>query len=155
MLCLIGSSCDDGKMTDSDLISLTRTGNRTFDAVNNRGAKLRLGEGDGEFSPGELLILALAACETMSADATLAHKLGSNFTGQARANPHKDEANNFYEHINVEYEITPETSQEGLTDDQLESLIRLAHRAVDRHCTVGRTIEHKPTHSFTVIPKEN
>ena len=49
-----------------------RTGTRQYLGRNHSGAEVRIGTGPGEFSPGELLKLALATCNSLSADHRLA-----------------------------------------------------------------------------------
>ena len=56
-----------------------RTGTRQYIGRNSAGAEVRIGMGPGEFSPGELMKIALATCNTLSADHRLAKALGEDF----------------------------------------------------------------------------
>ena len=47
-------------------------GTRQYIGRNSAGAEVRIGMGPGEFSPGELMKIALATCNTLSADHRLA-----------------------------------------------------------------------------------
>ena len=62
--------------TEKNSVWAERTGTRQYLAHNGNGAEVRVGMGPGEFSPGELLKIALATCNTLSADHRLAKALG-------------------------------------------------------------------------------
>ena len=54
--------------TETNSVWAERTGTRRYLAHNARGAEVAVGMGPGEFTPGELLKVALATCNTLSAD---------------------------------------------------------------------------------------
>ena len=76
-------------------VSVTRTGSRTYEGMNERGSTVRIGPADaeGHFTPGELLKLALVGCTGMSSDRVAAqaarrrlrdHHLGARQVGPRR-----------------------------------------------------------------------
>jgi uncharacterized OsmC-like protein len=125
-----------------------RTGKRLYTGRNSRGAEVSIGgvEVDGAFSPGELLKIALAGCSGLSADAKLTHRLGDDVdvvikvTGMADADQDRYPA--------LAEELVVDLS--SLDAEARERLITVVHRAIDSHCTVGRTLDAGATVQLTV-----
>lgn len=132
-------------MESAPPITINRTGTREFVAENAAGSQVSLGNGPGQFTPGELLLIALAGCQVMSADATIAHAVADQFPGRAVVTRKKDEPGNRYTGIDVQYQVGA-----NLSEAQVASLLRMAAKAVDRNCTVGRSIDHGLEHSLTI-----
>lgn len=117
-----------------------RVGTRTYIARNERGAQVRIGSpGDpASFTPGELLKLAVSTCAALSADHTLASLLGDEFVAQARVVGVADEADERYTRIDA----TLVADMSALDPQRHEALKARAHKAIERQCTVGRTLAH-------------
>jgi uncharacterized OsmC-like protein len=117
-----------------------RTGRRTYTGRSSRGAQVSIGpaEAGAVFTPGELLKIALAGCVGMSVDTALSHRLGDDVAVTVRVfgagDPEQDRYPDLYDELVVDLS--------GLDDDQRERLVAIVHRAVDLHCTVGRTLQH-------------
>ncbi|MGV8978468.1 MAG: OsmC family protein [Cellulomonas sp.] len=117
-----------------------RTGRRTYTGRSSRGAEVRMGpvEAGAVFTPGELLKIALAGCAGMSADTALAHRLGDDVPVTVRvwgpSDPEQDRYPELHEELVVDLS--------SLDESQRERLVAIVHRAVDLHCTVGRTLQH-------------
>ncbi|MGI9821820.1 OsmC family protein [Agromyces sp. Marseille-Q5079] len=120
-------------------VSVARTGDRTFEGLNERGATIRIGhaEAEGHFTPGELLKLALAACAGMSADRVISRRLGEDVAYTVWAHG-TSEPDNRYDRI-VEELLLPLA---GLDADERAKLERLIDASIDRSCTVARSVEH-------------
>ena len=87
------------------------------------------------FTPGELLKIALAGCAGMSADHSLARRLGPDVTVTVRvAGPNRDER-----YPALHEEILVDLS--SLDEADRERVLTVVRRAIDRNCTVGRTLE--------------
>ncbi|MGO1174360.1 MAG: OsmC family protein [Actinomycetaceae bacterium] len=142
-----GASAHD----DADL-TVTRTGTRTARATNSRGASVLVGgEGAPEaFTPGELLQIALAACEALSADHRIAHGLGADAEVVTRVTREKDEADNRYTDLHVEMSL----DLSALAPDAEERLRERIDAAVERHCTVGRTLRAGAATTLTVSSRD-
>ncbi|MFH5824007.1 OsmC family protein [Georgenia sp. AZ-5] len=119
-----------------------RTGTRAYTGRNSRGAQVRVGDGEGEFSPGELLQIALATCSALSADHRLAHALGADFEAVVGVSKEKNEEENRYESMTVEIV----TDLSGLDEPTRARTLERAELAIERQCTVGRTIEAGARH---------
>ncbi len=129
-----------------DVVQVQRTGTRRYVATNSRGAQVQIGgaETEGVFTPGELLAIALGACHVMSADLPLVRRLGEDFSATAAVHRTKLAAENRYTAADVEMVLGPEAA--GRLAD-LEPVVR---RAVERGCTVGRTLESGLADSLTI-----
>ncbi|WP_350349151.1 OsmC family protein [Agromyces sp. G08B096] len=107
--------------------------------MNERGATVRIGgsELEGEhFTPGELLKLALIGCTGLSADVVTARRLGEDVPITIWAHGQSDPETNRY--TRIEEEILLELA--SLAPEERERLVQTITRAVDRGCTVARSI---------------
>jgi uncharacterized OsmC-like protein len=118
-------------------VSVTRTGSRTYEGMNERGSTVRIGpvEAEGHFTPGELLKLALAGCAGMSADKVAARRLGDDFEMTVWAHG-TSEPDNRYDR--VEEELLVDLSM--LDAAERAKLIEIMVKAIDRACTVARSV---------------
>ena len=114
-----------------------RLGTRHYLAGNEAGVSVEIG-GEGNFTPGELLKIALLTCQTLSADHRIARELGENGQLTAVAATVKNEAEERYESFTVDIDA----ALAGLDEDQLAKLRERVDVAIDRYCTVGHTVEH-------------
>lgn len=114
-----------------------RTGTRTYLGKNSRGAEVKIGMGPGEFSPGELLKLALATCNTLSADQTIAATLGDDFPASVSITADYDEDADKFTAFYVHFEVP---GAADLPEDKRERLVYRAERAIDSHCTIAHTL---------------
>ena len=125
-----------------------RTGTRLYTGHNSRGAQVSIGSVDveGAFTPGELLKIALAGCSGLSTDAKLSHYLGDDVDVTIKATGMADEYEDRYPAIAEELIV----DLSGLDAPTRERLISILHRAIDSHCTVGRTLDAGATVQLTV-----
>lgn len=117
--------------------SVRRTGERQYAAQNDRGSELTIGYGPGEFSPGDLLKLAVLGCNVLSSEARFARALGDDFqiSGTVSANYLEDEDR----FTSFEVDLHPDLSD--LYAEDRERLLQRAARAVQRYCTISHTVE--------------
>lgn len=129
-----------------------RTGRRTYTGRSSRGAEVRIGPvaAGAVFTPGELLKIALAGCVGMSADTALAHRLGDDVPVTVRVSGPSDPEQDRYPEIREELVV----DLSGLDESQRERLVAIVHRAVDLHCTVGRTIQHGASTHLTIAGED-
>ena len=113
-----------------------RVGPRSLVGRNQRGVEIRIGQGEGEMSPGEMLKLALLGCAGMSADVNLARRLGDDFPMRLWAHDASDEEQNRYTAIGEEIQL----ALDGLDAAQVERIVTVFSRAVAAGCTVERSV---------------
>jgi uncharacterized OsmC-like protein len=120
-------------------VSVARTGTRTFEGMNERGSTVRIGPADAEgtFTPGELFKLALIGCAGMSSDRVAARRLGDDFAVTIWAHGRSDHDENRYRRIEEELLI----DLSGLDPTERTRLIGAMERAIERGCTVARSVE--------------
>jgi uncharacterized OsmC-like protein len=134
----------------ADALWVERTGTRTYTGFSARGASVSIGPASegAVFTPGELLKIALAACAGMSSDAPFARRLGDDYQVTIRVDGAKDMAEDRYTAITEHFEI----DLSGLEDDARERLLKVADRAIETTCTVGRTVKNGATVEHTFGP---
>lgn len=130
-------------------VSVVRVGPRMYEGLNERGATLRVGgpELEGEhFTPGELLKLALISCSGLSADRVTARRLGDEFGLTVWAHGKSDHDTNRYTRIEEEFLLDLST----LTTEEREQLLGVMSKAIERGCTVARSVEGSIALDLTV-----
>lgn len=123
----------------ADRLWVERTGIRTYTGRNTRGAEVLLGPSDAGavFTPGELLKIALAGCSGMSADHALRHRLGDDVAVTVEVEGANLTAEDRYPELHERMVV----DLSGLDEATKERLLRVVHRAVEEHCTVGNTLK--------------
>jgi putative redox protein len=122
-------------------VNLSRLSQHHFEATNSRGGTLRFGrKWAGEFTPVELLLVAIAGCTAMDVDAiTVKRSEPRRFDVSCSGHSTKSEHGNHVTDIQVDFNVDfPDTEEGRAATDVLEKAIRKSH---DRLCTVTRTVE--------------
>ncbi len=122
-------------------VDLERISRLQFRATNARGGTLDFGSGDaGEFTPVELLLVAIAGCTAMDVDAITAKRSEPNrFTVHAAADKIRDEHGNHLSNIVLDFAVEfPDTDGGRAATAVLPTAMLKSH---DRLCTVSRTVE--------------
>ena len=116
-----------------------RTGTRRYTGHSSRGAEVLIGSEDveGVFTPGELLKIAIAACSGMASDFTVSRRLGDDYDATIRVSGAADRDNEVYPTIDEVMELDLSV----LDAAAAQRLLTVIERAVDKHCTVGRTVK--------------
>ena len=120
-------------------VSVTRIAPRRYEGLNERGATVTIGgeELEGEhFTPGELLKIALVGCAGLSADTVAARRLGDDFAMTIWAHGRSNEENRYRR---IDEEILVDLSV--LDPEDRDKLIHIMDKAIERGCTVARSIE--------------
>lgn len=116
-----------------------RTGVRRYTGHSSRGAEVLVGSEDveGVFTPGELLKIALAACSGMSSDHPLRSRLGDDYEATIRVSGAADRENEVYPRLDESMEL----DLSALSESDIKRLKIVVERAIDKVCTVGRTLK--------------
>ncbi len=132
--------------TDQAGFTVERTGTRQYIARNERGSELVIGYGPGEFSPGDLLKLAILGCNALSSEARFARVLGDEFeiTGKITAEYLKSEDR----FTSFAVELLPDLS--ALYPEDRAQLLERAAKAVARYCTISHTVEQSAATTLTI-----
>ena len=127
-------------------MNIERIGTRQYAGTNERGASIEIGKGPGQWSPGELLQLALLGCNAMSSDARLASLLGDDFSLEGSIVADYNEAEERYVRFGVK--LVPDF--EDANQDDVAKTTRRALAAIERQCTIGRTLDHVVPHTTSI-----
>jgi putative redox protein len=122
-------------------VNLSRLSQHHFEATNSRGGTLTFGKKKAaEFSPVELLLVAIAGCTAMDVDAiTVKRSEPLRFEVSCSGQSTKSEHGNHLTDIAVDFDVEfPESEGGRAAAGVLEIAIRKSH---DRLCTVTRTVE--------------
>ncbi len=122
-------------------LAVERVAPGRFAAVNARGGKISFGTGDNEeFTPTELLLIAIGGCTAIDVDALTARRAEPDgFQIVVDADKVRDEGGNHLANIEITYRISFPAGADGdKARAVLPDAVRQSH---DRLCTVGRTVE--------------
>ena len=123
-------------------ISIERTAKARYDVHNVRGGTISIGEGeDTDFTPVELLLVAIAGCTAIDID-YITSKRAEPLELSATATGDKIRSAEHGNHMtNLELTFTV-TFPEGEGGDAAREALPLAlQRSHERLCAVGRTVE--------------
>ncbi len=122
-------------------VDVARTGEHQFVATNGRGGEVSIGR-DGAphaFTPGELLLAAIAGCSALTSENLLTRRLGAGAALGVHADRTKDADDpNTFSSVRVSFDVDL-----SKVDDpgEREKLVNAVHRAIERACTVSRSVE--------------
>ena len=131
-------------------VSLTRTGPASFRATNVRGGRIEVDAGNGDnFSPVELLLVAMGACSGLDVDALTSRRAEpSTFDVAVQGDKLRDDNGNHMDNIVISFKVSfPEGPQGDAARAVLPDAVQRSH---DRLCTVTRTVI-LPTTVSTVV----
>ncbi|MGW5643808.1 OsmC family protein [Saccharopolyspora sp. NPDC003752] len=122
-------------------VEVTRTGPHTFTATNPRGGEVTIGREDAPdaFTPGELLLAAIAACSAVTSENLLVRRLGED----AKVTVHADrtkvpEDKHKFASVQVGFDV----DLSGIEDDgERGKVVDAVRRAIEKYCTVSRSVE--------------
>ena len=121
-------------------VELTRTGPSRYTATNVRGTTLQIGDGSSDdFTPVELLLVALAGCTALTVDPLVARRAEPvTFDVHTRADKIRDELGNHLVDLLMRFDVAFPEGEDG---DRARALLPDAiAKAEDRLCTVARTL---------------
>jgi putative redox protein len=122
-------------------VNLSRLSQHHFEATNSRGGTLSFGKRKaGEFTPVELLLVAIAGCTAMDVDSiTVKRSEPVRFQLSCSGHSTKSDHGNHVTDIQVDFDVEfPDNEAGRAAAEVLERAIRKSH---DRLCTVTRTVE--------------
>ena len=120
-------------------LEVQRDGQHSFVGRNDRGASVRLGRtgAEGAFSPAELLQIAAAGCSAVTAEELITRRVGEDAKFRVTVNADRREGASELDAVHVAFDVDVST----LAADQREALAGAVDRAIERLCTVSRTLK--------------
>ncbi|MDN5726451.1 MAG: OsmC family protein [Propionibacteriales bacterium] len=120
---------------------LERISHGKYRAENGRGGEIVVGDGTGsDFTPGELLMAAIAACSSIDVDYIVSQRAEpEEFVATAQGRKVTDEQGNHLVDLAVEFDLDFPASESGARAEEVVQ--RSIDQSRDRLCTVGRTVQ--------------
>lgn len=120
-------------------LEVQRDGRHSFVGRNDRGAEVRLGRNgaEGAFSPAELLQIAAAGCSAVTAEELITRRVGEDAKFRVTVDADRREGASELDAVHVAFDVDVST----LAADQREALAGAVDRAIERLCTVSRTLK--------------
>jgi uncharacterized OsmC-like protein len=120
-------------------LEVQREGRHEFVGRNDRGAEVRLGRAgaEGAFSPAELLQIAAAGCSAVTAEELITRRIGEDAKFRVTVSADRREGASELDAVHVAFDVDVST----LAADQREALAGAVDRAIERLCTVSRTLK--------------
>lgn len=119
-------------------LEVQREGEHRFVGRNERGAEVVLGRKgqEGSFSPAELLQIAVAGCSAVTAEELITRRVGEDSKFRVHVTADRREGAWELDGVHGRFEVDLST----LSPSDREALATAVERAIDRLCTVTRTL---------------
>lgn len=119
-------------------VTLHRLNTTHYEATNSRGVTLEVG-GEGNFSPVELLLAALAGCTAVDVDVMTSRRAEPEHFEVTASGRKVTDGGNHMEDLTVTFRLRfPEGEDGDKARSRIEPAVRASH---ERDCTVSRTVE--------------
>ena len=112
----------------------------SWDAFSEDGAHIKFGKDRGQFTPGDLMKIALAGCAALSSQFAIEHTLGEGKGARIVVDGTYDGDDNSY--INFNEQLVVDATDASLSEEDAEKLKERIKRHIDNGCTVSRTYVH-------------
>ena len=119
-------------------VTLTRRDLMAYTATNGRGASIEVG-GEGNFSPVELLLAAIAGCTAVDVDVMTSRRAAPEVFEVVSSGRKSTEGGNHMEDLQVTFRLRFPDGEDGdKARARIEPAVKASH---ERDCTVSRTVE--------------
>ena len=131
--------CKGAKMTRR--IWVERLEDGSWQAQSDDGATLKFGKGEGQFSPVELMQIALAGCTALSSQYAVEHALGEGKGARVLVNGTYDPEEGTYLRFQEDVTVDATSTKPALNDENAKELKERMERHINKGCTVKHTLE--------------
>ena len=121
----------------------------SWDAFSEDGAHIKFGKGRGQFTPGDLMKVALAGCAALSSQFAVEHTLGDGKGAKIVVDGTYDADTDAY--IGFDEQVVIDATDAGLSDEDAEKLADRVSRHIEKGCTVKHTYV-EPTPGLMTAP---
>ena len=136
------SETEENTSVDLRRVHVERVAENHYRAVNDAGAAIEFGRGEGLLTPVELLLAATAGCSAIDLDTVTTRRTEPerfDITATGTKLVDADDASRM-DDIRLHFDLAfPDDAAGRQAAKMVERLLQLSH---DRYCTVSRTIEH-------------
>ncbi|MFT8592965.1 MAG: OsmC family peroxiredoxin [Bifidobacterium sp.] len=113
----------------------------SWDAFSEDGAHIKFGKGRGQFTPGDLLKVSLAACGALSSRFAIESVLGEGAGAHIVVDGKYDDDDDAY--LSFDEQLTVDATDAGLSDADADKLKERIIRHIDKSCTVKHSLERE------------
>ncbi|EIK75288.1 OsmC family protein [Gardnerella vaginalis] len=113
----------------------------SWQAQSDDGATLKFGKGEGQFSPVELIQIALAGCTALSSQYAVEHALGEGKGARVLVNGTYDPEEGTYLRFQEDVTVDATSAKPALNDENAKELKERMERHINKGCTVKHTLE--------------
>ena len=120
-------------------LEVRREGEHEFAGRNERGAEVRLGRkgAPGAFTPAELLQIAAAGCAAVTAEDLITRRAGEDSAFRVEVSADRREGASELDAVYLRFDV----DLGELDQTERENLATAVDRAIERLCTVSRTLK--------------
>ncbi|KFI75483.1 MAG: OsmC family protein [Bifidobacterium mongoliense] len=111
----------------------------SWDGFSQDGAHVKFGKGRGQFTPGDLMKISLAACGALSSQFAIEHALGEGKGAKIVVDGKYDDEEDAY--MSFSEQVVVDAVDAGLSDEDAAKLRDRIMRHIDKACTVKHTYE--------------
>ena len=109
----------------------------SWDAFSDDGGHIKFGKDRGQFTPGDLMKVALAGCAALSSQFAVEHTLGDGKGAKIVVDGTYDADTDAY--IGFDEQVVIDATDAGLSDEDAEKLADRVSRHIEKGCTVKHT----------------
>ncbi|RIY23373.1 OsmC family protein [Gardnerella vaginalis] len=113
----------------------------SWQAQSDDGATLKFSKGEGQFSPVELMQIALAGCTALSSQYAVEHALGEGKGARVLVNGTYDPEEGTYLRFQEDVTVDATSAKPALNDENAKELKERMERHINKGCTVKHTLE--------------
>lgn len=113
----------------------------SWQAQSDDGTTLKFGKGEGQFSPVELMQIALAGCTALSSQYAVEHALGEGKGARVLVNGTYDPEEGTYLRFQEDVTVDATSAKPALNDENAKELKERMERHINKGCTVKHTLE--------------
>lgn len=109
----------------------------SWDAFSDDGAHIKFGKDRGQFTPGDLMKVALAGCAALSSQFAIEHTLGDGKGARIVVDGTYDADSDAY--INFNEQVVVDATDAKLNEEDADKLKERVTRHIEKGCTVKHT----------------
>ena len=120
----------------------------SWDAFGEDGAHIKFGKGRGQFTPGDLMKIALAGCAALSSQFAIEHTLGEGKGAKIVVDGTYDADNDAY--IGFDEQVVIDATDAGLSDEDAEKTTDLVRAKCGGSVEVSHISGGQPVYYYMI-----
>ena len=121
----------------------------SWDAFSEDGAHIKFGKGRGQFTPGDLMKVALAGCAALSSQFAVEHTLGDGKGAKIVVDGTYDADTDAY--IGFDEQVVIDATDAGLSDEDAEKVTEIVKAKCPNHVEVSHIRGGQPVYYYCLL----